>query len=76
MSDYVLSKESKESSTTLLFFRALCDLGVACRFMFYQSINEQVCDDRNCYVNGMHAPSSLYYMHSLHKFHLRASVVR
>lgn len=53
MSDYVLTSEGKESSATLLFFRALCDLGVACRFIFYQSINNQVCHDKNCYVDGM-----------------------
>ena len=52
MSDYFFSPEGKESSTTLLFFRALCDLGVAMRFILYQVINEHVCGKETCTVNG------------------------
>jgi hypothetical protein len=51
MGDYLFSSGGKESSSTLLFFRAFCDLGVASRFIFYQSINKQVCNHRNCYVD-------------------------
>ena len=52
MGDYLFSAGGKESSSTLLFFRALCDLGVASRFIFYQIINEQVCESKNCYLDG------------------------
>ena len=52
MCDYLFSNSGRESSSTLLFFRALCDLGVACRFIFYQQINQQVCHADDCYVNG------------------------
>lgn len=53
MADYIFSSEGKESSTTLLFFRALCDLGVALRFLLYRVINQHVCGKDTCTVGGM-----------------------
>jgi molybdopterin-guanine dinucleotide biosynthesis protein A len=37
----------------LLFFRALCDMGIGLRFVFNFAVNYTICDSSSCHVNEM-----------------------
>lgn len=48
---HIRSGARRSASMTLLFFRALCDMGIGFRFVMDQYFNESLCHQKHCHID-------------------------
>lgn len=50
---YLANPQKRTSSMSLLFFRAICDMGIGFRFLFNFYVNRDVCHKNECHLNDI-----------------------